>query len=766
MIARFHYDRNVYRQWLADELPVAEEQKVTAHVESCVDCQDTLESISKDQFDWASIPDLLTREPKAPAAESLQRQGVNILSPSDQPNSLGRFGRYEIVEYLGCGGMGLVLKGYDSALNRYSAIKVLAPVLATSASARKRFAREAKSAAAVVHEHVVPIQTVDEDNGLPYLVMPVIDGKSLQQRVEEDGPLDIKEILRIGMQIASGLAAAHSQGLVHRDVKPANVLLENGLERVMLTDFGLARAADDAQMTQSGVISGTPQYMSPEQAQGMEVDQRSDLFSLGSVLYFMCTGHSPFRATTTFGVLNRIISEDHRPVRQANTEIPVWLSKIIDRLLEKDKSRRFESAAEVDEVLSNWLAHLQQPRTVDRPSFPTTNSSRWSGGNHGKRFLAAAAGGFLLLLTGFLINLELNKGTLTIKCPVDDVSVRVMEGDRVVDKLDIKRNAASTRIAAGKYIVEIDGPSDHLELESDTITLSRGGTAIAEIVRKLPEKQDDEAVAKLIPPESARVEFIEGTDIFVVRGKKEQVDRIANAMDSKAKGTDQDSGTAPQPTDSSSLMQLDKPFAPRNGIVFVSADWCLSGAMMKPTLEKLRRQGHRIYYVDADESTLGKTLAAESVPNLVVFRNGRRTASYSGLMNARLIRDFVRSSQPDQHDNRTPDSAQTEWSPEVGKALFMAADSYAAADLLGAKKYYEEAFSEIQDEGTLDLDDRNQKFIAEHMARYFKVLGQLDEHAPPKNFPLAGFAEQIAKDLDYGQDVAGAFRKIAEDLRD
>ena len=769
MIARFHYDRNVYRQLLDDELPITEEQDVTTHIESCPECQDALESISKDQVDWSSVPDLLTRESKPPHADRLQR--ANILSPSDRPNSLGRFGRYEIVEYLGGGGMGLVLKGYDSALNRYSAIKVLAPVLATSASARQRFAREAKSAAAVVHEHVLPIQTVDEENGLPYLVMPVIEGKSVQQRVDADGPLKTKEILRIGMQIASGLAAAHSHGLVHRDVKPANVLLENGLERVMLTDFGLARAADDAHMTQSGVITGTPQYMSPEQAQGLEVDQRSDLFSLGSVLYYMSTGHSPFRATTTFGVLNRIINEEHRPVRQANSEIPAWLANIIDRLLEKEKSRRLESAAEVSELLSCWLAHLQQPQTVNRPPVPSAPASGRGNRNRTKQLLLAAVGGFLLLLAGFVINVELSKGTLTITCPVDDLSVRIMEGDRIVDKLDIKRNAASTRIAAGKYVVEIDGPSDGLELKDETIILSRGETAIAEIVNKTPETNEDVVANAKIPRKGALVEFIDGTDIMVVRGQKEHVDRIMKVMDPKQEDTDQASepaeGNQPEPKDSSGMKKLNTAFAPKDGIVFVGADWSLSAAMMKPTLEELGRQGHHIYYADADKSRFGRVLAAESVPNLVVFKNGRKIASYAGLMNAKLIRDFVRSNKSDHRDTRLDSKhGQTTWSPEVGEALYMAADSYAAADTLGAKTHYEKAFAAIGRGGGGDFDDGLPKIMVNHIARYFQILNKLDEDAPPKDFSLTPFVEEIAKDLGYGQDVSGAFRKIAEDLRE
>src|SRR5262249_49757889 len=150
-------------------------------------------------------------------------------------------------------------------------IKALAPALAGNATARKRFTREARAAAPISDEHVVAIHAVEEVGPVPYLVMQFVAGCSLQDRLDRSGPLELKEILRIGMQIASGLGAAHAQGLVHRDIKPANILLENGVERVKLTDFGLARAVDDASLTQSGLIAGTPMYMAPEQAAGEAV---------------------------------------------------------------------------------------------------------------------------------------------------------------------------------------------------------------------------------------------------------------------------------------------------------------------------------------------------------------------------------------------------------------------------------------------------------------------------------------------------------------
>ncbi|HMF17666.1 MAG TPA: serine/threonine-protein kinase, partial [Gemmataceae bacterium] len=236
--------------------------------------------------------------------------------------------------------------------------------LAANAAARKRFTREARAQAAVSHDHVVTIHAVEEMNGLPYLVMQYVSGMSLQERLDRGGPLQLVEIVRIGMQTAAGLAAAHAQGLIHRDIKPANILLENGVERVKITDFGLARAATDASLTQSGVVSGTPHHMSPEQAEGKPVDHRSDLFSLGSVLYAMCTGRAPFRASGPMAILKRVCEETPTPIREINAEIPDWLAAIVARLHAKDRAERFSSAAEVAELLGRHLAHLQRPSVV------------------------------------------------------------------------------------------------------------------------------------------------------------------------------------------------------------------------------------------------------------------------------------------------------------------------------------------------------------------------------------------------------------------
>jgi WD40 repeat protein len=292
-----------------------------------------------------------------------EEQSLDFLSPPRRPDSLGRLGHYEVLEVVGRGGMGVVLRAFDEVLHRVVAIKVLAAPLAAGASARKRFLREARAAAAVSHDNVVTIHAVEEGAGVPHLVMQYVAGMSLQDKLDREGPPELREVLRIGLQAAAGLAAAHAHGIVHRDVKPANVLLENGVERVKLTDFGLARAADDASLTQSGVIAGTPLYMSPEQAEGRAVDHRSDLFSLGSVLYALCTGRPPFRADTATAVLRRVCESTPRPIREVNPDVPTWLCDVISKLHAKDPSERFQSAAEVAALLGEHLARLQRPDT-------------------------------------------------------------------------------------------------------------------------------------------------------------------------------------------------------------------------------------------------------------------------------------------------------------------------------------------------------------------------------------------------------------------
>ncbi len=291
----------------------------------------------------------------------------HLLDEPTHPELLGRLGRYDIERVIGSGGMGVVFKAYDGDLHRPVAIKLLAPHLMSHATARARFTREARAAAAVVHDHVVGIYNVEGQAKHPYLVMQYVNGESLQQRLDRAGPLELCQILRISSQVADGLAAAHAQGIVHRDLKPANILLEFDVERVLLADFGLASAIDDIRLTSSGFLPGTPQYMSPEQAKGEPADFRSDLFSLGCVLYTMCSGYPPFQARSSYAVLRKIADQQPRCLRDCNPSIPVWLEEIILKLLAKDPDERWQTAAELRDLLLGCLSHVQKPSVVDLP---------------------------------------------------------------------------------------------------------------------------------------------------------------------------------------------------------------------------------------------------------------------------------------------------------------------------------------------------------------------------------------------------------------
>jgi serine/threonine protein kinase len=283
---------------------------------------------------------------------------LHFLQPSARTDSLGRLGHYEVLQILGKGGFGIVFQAFDEVLQRVVALKVLAQAIAATSPARKRFLREARSSAQIRHENVVQVYAVEEQP-LPYLVMEFIPGETLQQRLDRTGPLEAPEIVRLGRQIAEGLAAAHATGVIHLDIKPCNVLIEGGPQgRVKITDFGLARAADDASLTQSGVLAGTPLYMAPEQAQGETLDHRADLFSLGSVLYVMATGRPPFRASTTFAVLKRVVEDNPRPIREVIPEIPQWLVDVIAKLLAKKPGDRFQSAREAADVLADCEAQF------------------------------------------------------------------------------------------------------------------------------------------------------------------------------------------------------------------------------------------------------------------------------------------------------------------------------------------------------------------------------------------------------------------------
>ncbi len=381
---------------LDGDLPESEQIDLLRHLEMCPNCQQQLQRLTTDGKSLDALARYLNSG-KAGNSETLrlaisklrsittfgmptqddiegsEHMSLDFLDPPTKPQQLGKLDHYEILEEVGRGGRGIVFKAVDTALNRTVAIKVIAPQFAAFASARQRFLREARAAAAVCHENVITIYAVAETKGLPYLVMQFVAGVSLQEYLEKRSPLPLEEILRIGIQTAQGLAAAHAQGLVHRDIKPANILLESGVGRVKISDFGLARTASDASLTQVGAIIGTPHYMAPEQARGEVVDLRADLFSLGSVLYFMCTGQVPFQGNSSLSVLRKVCDELPPRINEINPSVPRWLVEIVARLQAKEPDNRFQSAAEVVRALAEKYALLRRSRS--RPTPPVESKA-------------------------------------------------------------------------------------------------------------------------------------------------------------------------------------------------------------------------------------------------------------------------------------------------------------------------------------------------------------------------------------------------------
>src|ERR1041385_6205928 len=257
-------------------------------------------------------------------------------------------GTYTIEGEIGRGGMGVVYRARDERLQRRVAIKVLPPELAFQQEIRERFTREAQTAARLSHPHIVPIHTVGEGEGLVYFVMGYVDGESVAARIRRRGRLPAEEVRRIMRETADALSAAHALSVIHRDIKPDNILLEGTRGRVMVTDFGIAKAVSQtstATLTGVGVAIGTPQYMSPEQAAGeREIDGRSDLYSLGVVAYQMTSGELPFNAPTVAGILMKQITEPAPVLHESRPDVPEDLSLAIARCLEKDPAQRWPTA--------------------------------------------------------------------------------------------------------------------------------------------------------------------------------------------------------------------------------------------------------------------------------------------------------------------------------------------------------------------------------------------------------------------------------------
>ncbi|MGZ3374414.1 MAG: serine/threonine-protein kinase, partial [Gemmatimonadaceae bacterium] len=271
---------------------------------------------------------------------------ANALAVSPELVALQRAvaGRYSIVRELGRGGMGIVFLARDASLERPVAIKLLPPMLALDASHRARFVREARTAAALSHPNIVAIHAVEEHDDLAFFVMAFIDGETLAARVARDGPLRVSEAARVTQDVAWALAHAHAHGVIHRDIKPDNILIERDSGRAIVTDFGIARVDDGVGASGAGAIVGTPRYMSPEQSRGDSVDARSDLYSLGAVAYLAVTGRAPIDGDSAVAILARKAIVTPAPLSTMRAGVPPRFAAAIDRCLARDAGARWDSA--------------------------------------------------------------------------------------------------------------------------------------------------------------------------------------------------------------------------------------------------------------------------------------------------------------------------------------------------------------------------------------------------------------------------------------
>jgi serine/threonine protein kinase len=289
---------------------------------------------------------------------------------------------YEVDQEIGRGGMGIVYRAKDKRLKRYVAIKLLPPELSFRRDVRSRFLREAETAAQLSHPNIVPIYAVDEVENLVFFVMACVDGDNLATQLKKRGPLPIDDVRRVLTEVADALAYAHMRGVIHRDIKPDNILIDAVDGRAMVTDFGIARAAsgdgDSARLTATGIAIGTPAYMSPEQASGeRDVDGRSDLYSLGIVAYQMLVGEPPFIGSTTPVLLVKHLAETPVPVEDRRADIPPALAQIVMRLLQKAPEHRFPGAVELVHALKSGSVPTP-PAGTPAKAPPGTAWNAWS----------------------------------------------------------------------------------------------------------------------------------------------------------------------------------------------------------------------------------------------------------------------------------------------------------------------------------------------------------------------------------------------------
>ncbi len=513
-------DKSVLMRLISGDLANEEALILESHLTNCERCRGKIEDLG----DVSSIEALADEVMNTGSVESPSLRGVMerlliesqlmngsvnftaspsrdvlpTLQPSARPGYIGRLGDIDIRRVIGRGGMGVVFEGEDSILNRTVAVKVLSPHLVGDGEAKNRFLREARAAAALTHENVVSIHSINEADGMPYLVLQYVDGEPLSERLKREGQLPFDDVLRLGIETARGLAAAHKRGLIHRDIKPANILLDSESGASRITDFGLVKRVDSDSITKLGSIAGTPAYMSPEQSTSDSLDARSDLFSLGVVLYESSTGVSPFAAESPFVTLHNIRTHQPTSVCKLNADLPAWFGVVVAQLLAKRPEDRIESANALVESLEQRIAKGRRSLHRHRSSF---------------RLWASTAAVILLFAFGIYavsnrVGRSGSNGSPSVSAPSHTKSGFVVDGQsQAYAKLAEAIEAASDN---SQITVFGNGPflSSSIAITGKNLTIQAAAGFIPHI---LPDESSGSVTPRLLASDSAL--RLEGLDI-------------------------------------------------------------------------------------------------------------------------------------------------------------------------------------------------------------------------------------------------------------
>jgi eukaryotic-like serine/threonine-protein kinase len=540
-------------QFFSGGVPAPENEAMEEHVQQCATCMANLKTLLRsndtlveamagdtaadDLVSGPILADLMRKleglQPRSmedgaqtlpPSSQSdavaggeLAKSLVDFLGPAESTDELGRLGKYRILKVLGHGGMGVVFLGEDTKLHRAVAIKAMLPALAASATAGQRFLREAQAMAAVEHDHIVRIYQVDEDRGVPFLAMEFLKGETLEARLTREEKLPATEILRIGREVAEALEAAHATDLIHRDIKPGNIWLEAPRGRVKILDFGLARASSqESGITQQGLIVGTPSFMAPEQARGETGNARSDLFSLGVVLYRLCTGRQPFLGKDTVSTLMEVALHEPPVPLHFNPDVPNELSDLVMQLLAKtaaDRPASARAAADRLQAIQQALASAASPAT---PVSPVAKVAAKSPAR--RRSLLAAAIVLLCLMPlsyyfgGAVVRIAANKGELVVNSDDPNIEVTVKGATATVyDKVKDR----SFVLTAGDYdvTVEVREKGEVTRFATKKFTITRNGVVtfdatlqLAQAPPKVPAEKGKTPVSALPPLDAGWLE--------------------------------------------------------------------------------------------------------------------------------------------------------------------------------------------------------------------------------------------------------------------